>query len=229
MDYKETLKMPNTEFPMRGNLPENEILQREKWEKMDLYNKMKEKNKDCKPFVLHDGPPYANGDIHVGHAMNKTIKDFINRHKFMMGYDVTYIPGWDTHGLPTEQAVTNSGVDRKSMSKAEFRKLCLEFAEKQVARQMDGFKRLNVLADWEHPYITYQKEFEAAQIRVFGEMVKKGLIFKGMKPVYWSPSSESALAEAEIEYKDRKDASIYVAFPVKDGNGVLDADRKSVV
>lgn len=229
MDYKETLKMPNTEFPMRGNLPENEILQREKWEKMDLYNKMKEKNKDCKPFVLHDGPPYANGDIHVGHAMNKTIKDFINRHKFMMGYDVTYIPGWDTHGLPTEQAVTNSGVDRKSMSKAEFRKLCLEFAEKQVARQMDGFKRLNVLADWEHPYITYQKEFEAAQIRVFGEMVKKGLIFKGMKPVYWSPSSESALAEAEIEYKDRKDASIYVAFPVKDGNGVLDAGDNLVI
>lgn len=223
MDYKDTLKMPNTEFPMRGNLPENEVLQREKWEKMDLYNKMKEKNKGGKPFVLHDGPPYANGDIHVGHALNKTIKDFINRHKFMMGYDVTYIPGWDTHGLPTEQAVTNSGVDRKSMSKADFRKLCLEFAEKQVARQMDGFKRLNVLADWEHPYITYQKEFEAAQIRVFGEMVKKELIFKGMKPVYWSPSSESALAEAEIEYKDRKDASIYVAFPVKNGNGVLDA------
>lgn len=229
MDYKDTLKMPQTDFPMRGNLPENEVKQRQVWEEMDLYNKMKEKNKDGKPFVLHDGPPYANGNIHVGHSLNKIIKDFINRYKFMMGYDVTYIPGWDTHGLPTEQAVTNSGVDRKSMSKVDFRKLCLEFASEQVQKQMDGFKRLNVLADWEHPYITYQKEFEASQIRVFAEMVKKGLIFKGMKPVYWSPSSESALAEAEIEYKDRKDASIYVAFPVKDGNDVLDKGDNLVI
>ncbi len=229
MDYKDTLKMPTTEFPMRGNLPENEVAMRRKWESMDLYNKMKEKNKDGKPFVLHDGPPYANGDIHVGHTLNKTIKDFINRYKFMTGYNVTYIPGWDTHGLPTEQAVTNSGVDRKTMTKIEFRKLCKEFASKQVERQMNGFKKLNVLADWEHPYITYQKEFEASQIRVFGEMVKKGLIFKGMKPVYWSPSSESALAEAEIEYKDRKDASIYVAFPVKEGNGVLNAKDNLVI
>ncbi len=229
MDYKDTLKMPKTEFPMRGNLPENEALMREEWERMDLYNKMKEKNKNGLSFVLHDGPPYANGDIHVGHALNKTIKDFINRYKFMTGYNVTYIPGWDTHGLPTEQAVTNSGVDRKTMSKLEFRKLCKEFASKQVEKQMDGFKRLNVLADWEHPYITYQKEFEASQIRVFAEMVKKGLIFKGMKPVYWSPSSESALAEAEIEYKDRKDASIYVAFPVKDGNDVLNPKDNLVI
>lgn len=229
MDYKDTLKMPVTDFPMRGNLPENEIIQREKWEKMDLYNKMKEKNRDGKPFVLHDGPPYANGDIHLGHSLNKIIKDFINRYKFMTGYNVTYIPGWDTHGLPTEQAVTNNGVDRKSMSKVEFRKLCHDFAEKQVARQMEGFKKLNVLADWEHPYITYQKEFEAAQIRVFGEMVKKGLIFKGMKPVYWSPSSESALAEAEIEYKDRKDASIYVAFPILKGNEYLNPGDNLVI
>lgn len=229
MDYKDTLKMPSTEFPMRGNLPENEVKQLEIWNEMDLYNMMKEKNKDGKPFVLHDGPPYANGDIHVGHAMNKTLKDFINRYKFMRGYNVTYIPGWDTHGLPTEQAVTNKGVDRKTMSKAEFRTICQEFAEEQVAKQMEGFKRLEVLGDWEHPYITYQKEFEASQIRVFAEMVKKGLIFKGMKPVYWSPSSESALAEAEIEYHDRKDASIYVAFPIKDGNGVLNAKDNLVI
>lgn len=229
MDYKDTLRMPVTEFPMRGNLPENENIQREKWESMDLYNKMKEKNKDGKPFVLHDGPPYANGDIHLGHSLNKIIKDFINRHKFMMGYNVTYIPGWDTHGLPTEQAVTNSGVDRKSMTKVEFRRFCREFAEGQVLKQMEGFKKLNILADWEHPYITYQNEFEASQIRVFAEMVKKGLIFKGMKPVYWSPSSESALAEAEIEYKDRKDASIYVAFPILKGNSVLDAGDNLVI
>lgn len=229
MDYKDTLKMPNTEFPMRGNLPENEVKMLEKWENMDLYNKMKEKNKDGKPFVLHDGPPYANGSIHVGHAMNKTLKDIINRYKFMCGYDVTYIPGWDTHGLPTEQAVTNKGVDRKKMTKAEFRTVCQQFAEEQVAEQMKGFKRLEVLGDWDHPYVTYQKEFEASQIRVFAEMVKKGLIFKGMKPVYWSPSSESALAEAEIEYHDRKDASIYVAFPVKDGNEVLNAGDNLVI
>ncbi len=221
--------MPNTEFPMRGNLPENEVKMLEKWENMDLYNKMKEKNKDGKPFVLHDGPPYANGSIHVGHAMNKTLKDIINRYKFMCGYDVTYIPGWDTHGLPTEQAVTNKGVDRKKMTKAEFRTVCQQFAEEQVAEQMKGFKRLEVLGDWDHPYVTYQKEFEASQIRVFAEMVKKGLIFKGMKPVYWSPSSESALAEAEIEYHDRKDASIYVAFPVKDGNEVLNAGDNLVI
>ena len=229
MDYKDTLKMPNTEFPMRGNLPENEVKMLEKWESMDLYNKMKEKNKDGKPFVLHDGPPYANGSIHVGHAMNKTLKDIINRYKFMCGYDVTYIPGWDTHGLPTEQAVTNKGVDRKKMTKAEFRTVCQQFAEEQVAEQMKGFKRLEVLGDWDHPYVTYQKEFEASQIRVFAEMVKKGLIFKGMKPVYWSPSSESALAEAEIEYHDRKDASIYVAFSVKDGNEVLNAGDNLVI
>lgn len=229
MDYKDTLHMPKTEFPMRGNLPESEVVQREKWEKMDLYNMLKEKNKDGKPFVLHDGPPYANGNIHIGHAMNKCLKDFLNRYKFMMGYNVTYIPGWDTHGLPTEQAVTNSGVDRKSMSKKEFRKYCQDFAESQVKKQMEDFKKLNIIGDWDHPYITYQKEFEAAQIRVFAEMAKKGLIFKGMKPVYWSPSSESALAEAEIEYKDRKDASIYVAFKVLKGNEVVDEGDNLVI
>lgn len=229
MDYKETLQMPSTEFPMRGNLPVNEGIQREKWDEEHLYEMLKEKNKDGKPFVLHDGPPYANGNIHVGHAMNKCLKDFINRYKFMTGYNVTYIPGWDTHGLPTEQAVTNKGVDRKSMTKAEFRKLCQEFSESQVIKQREDFKRLNIIGDWGNPYITYQHEFEASQIGVFAEMVKKGLIFKGMKPVYWSPSSESALAEAEIEYKDRKDASLYVAFPVLKGNDVLDAGDNLVI
>ena len=218
MNYKETLLMPETSFQMRGNLPENEKLQREKWEKMDLYNKVREKNKGKTPFVLHDGPPYANGNIHIGHAMNKILKDFVNRYKMMSGYDMIYIPGWDTHGLPIEQAVTNSGVDRKSMGKAEFRALCEKYAYEQIEKQMSGFKELNVLADWDHPYITLQKEMEARQIEVFAEMAKKGLIFKGLKPVYWSPSSESALAEAEIEYHDRKDSSIFVAFPVVEGN-----------
>ena len=218
MNYKETLLMPETSFQMRGNLPENEKLQREKWEEMDLYNKVREKNKGKTPFILHDGPPYANGNIHIGHAMNKILKDFVNRYKTMSGYDMIYIPGWDTHGLPIEQAVTNSGVDRKSMGKAEFRALCEKYAYEQIEKQMSGFKELNVLADWDHPYITLQKEMEARQIEVFAEMAKKGLIFKGLKPVYWSPSSESALAEAEIEYHDRKDSSIFVAFPVVEGN-----------
>lgn len=229
MNYKETLLMPETSFQMRGNLPENEKLQREKWEKMDLYNKVREKNKGKTPFVLHDGPPYANGNIHIGHAMNKILKDFVNRYKMMSGYDMIYIPGWDTHGLPIEQAVTNSGVDRKSMDKVDFRALCEKYAYEQIEKQKKGFKELNVLADWDHPYITLQKELEARQIEVFAEMAKKGLIFKGLKPVYWSPSSESALAEAEIEYHDRKDPSIYVAFPVVEGNDTVNVGDNLVI
>ena len=229
MNYKETLLMPETSFQMRGNLPENEKLQREKWEKMDLYNKVREKNKGKTPFVLHDGPPYANGNIHIGHAMNKILKDFVNRYKMMSGYDMIYIPGWDTHGLPIEQAVTNSGVDRKSMDKADFRALCEKYAYEQIEKQKKGFKELNVLADWDHPYITLQKGLEARQIEVFAEMAKKGLIFKGLKPVYWSPSSESALAEAEIEYHDRKDSSIYVAFPVVEGNDTVNVGDNLVI
>lgn len=229
MNYKETLLMPETTFQMRGNLPENEKLQREKWEEMDLYNKIREKNKGKTPFVLHDGPPYANGEIHIGHAMNKILKDFVNRYKMMSGYDMIYIPGWDTHGLPIEQAVTNSGVDRKSMGKADFRALCEKYAYEQIEKQKKGFKELNVLGDWDHPYITLQKELEARQIEVFAEMAKKGLIFKGLKPVYWSPSSESALAEAEIEYHDRKDPSIYVAFPVVEGNDTVNVGDNLVI
>ena len=229
MNYKETLLMPETSFQMRGNLPENEKLQREKWEEMDLYNKIREKNKGKTPFILHDGPPYANGEIHIGHAMNKILKDFVNRYKMMSGYDMIYIPGWDTHGLPIEQAVTNSGVDRKSMGKAEFRELCEKYAYEQIEKQMKGFKELNVLGYFEHPYITLQKELEARQIEVFAEMAKKGLIFKGLKPVYWSPSSESALAEAEIEYHDRKDPSIYVAFPVVEGNDTVNVGDNLVI
>lgn len=229
MDYKETLLMPKTDFQMKGNLTENEVIQLKKWEEMNLYAKIREKNKGKKPFVLHDGPPYANGSIHIGHAMNKILKDFVNRYYMMSGRDMIYIPGWDTHGLPIEQAVTNSGVNRKEMTKAEFRTVCEKYAREQVAKQMEGFKRLNVLADWENYYATYQHDLEAKQIEVFAQMAKKGLIFKGMKPVYWSPSSESALAEAEIEYKDRKDASIFVAFPIIDGNDYVSKDDNLVI
>lgn len=229
MDFKDTLLMPQTEFSMRGNLPENEEKMRVEWDSLDLYNKILEKNKDGIPFVLHDGPPYANGNIHIGHALNKILKDFINRYKMMEGYKVVYIPGWDTHGLPIESAITNSGVNRKEMSKSAFRELCHKYALEQVEKQMNDFKTLNIIADWENPYITLQKEYEAKQIEVFATMAKNGMIFKGLKPVYWSPSSESALAEAEIEYKDRKDPSIFVAFPIVEGNDIVSIGENLVI
>lgn len=229
MDYKDTLLMPKTDFQMRGNLAENEDVQRQNWNEMDLYNKILEKNKNGKTFILHDGPPYANGNIHIGHALNKVLKDFINRYKMLEGYKVIYIPGWDVHGLPIETAVTNSGINRKEMSKSAFRELCEKYAIEQVAKQKEQFKTLNVIGDWENPYVTMQKEFEAKQIEVFAKMAKKGLIFKGLKPVYWSPSSESALAEAEIEYHDRKDPSIFVAFPIVEGNDVVDVQDNLVI
>jgi len=229
MDYKDTLLMPQTEFPMRGNLPKREPEIQEKWEEMNIYNKVQERTKERPMFVLHDGPPYANGDIHMGHALNKILKDFIVRFKSMSGYNAPYVPGWDTHGLPIEQALTNKGVKRKEMTVAEFRKLCAEYALEQIDNQRVQFKRLGVRGEWENPYITLNPSYEAQQIKVFGEMAKKGYIYKGLKPVYWSPSSESALAEAEIEYKDKKSPSIYVAFKVKDGKGVLDTDTSIVI
>ncbi|MDN4523495.1 isoleucine--tRNA ligase [Fictibacillus fluitans] len=230
MNYKDTLLMPKTEFPMRGNLPQREPQVQEKWEELKIYQKVQEHTKGRPSFILHDGPPYANGDIHVGHAENKILKDIIVRYKSMNGFNAPYVPGWDTHGLPIETALTKSGkVKRKEMSVAEFRKKCEEYALTQVDRQRGQFKRLGVRGDWENPYITLNKSYEARQIEVFGEMVKRGFIYKGLKPVYWSPSSESALAEAEIEYHDKRSASIYVAFPVKDGKGVLDQDVSIVI
>ncbi|OAH53699.1 isoleucine--tRNA ligase [Domibacillus aminovorans] len=229
MNYKETLLMPKTEFPMRGNLPKREPDMQKTWNEADIYKQVLDRTKDRPMFVLHDGPPYANGDIHIGHALNKILKDFIVRFKSMSGYYAPYIPGWDTHGLPIEQALTNSGVNRKEMTVAQFRQLCEDYAYKQIDSQRTQFKRLGVRGDWENPYITLKPEYEAQQIKVFGEMAKKGYIYKGLKPVYWSPSSESALAEAEIEYKDKKSASIYVAFNVKQGNSVLEEGTKIII
>lgn len=229
MDYKDTLKMPQTEFEMRGNLTKKEPGIQKQWQDIDLYGKMLEKRKDAKPFILHDGPPYANGDIHLGHALNKILKDVINRSKFMSGYQVPYIPGWDTHGLPIETAVTKAGYDRKKMGIAEFRKVCYDYALEQVEKQKEGFLSLGSIGDYDHPYITLQKDFEAKQIEVFGKMALDGLIYKGLKPVYWSPSSETALAEAEVEYKDMKTPTIYVKFKVKDGKGKLDDDTYFVI
>ncbi|EAD8120602.1 isoleucine--tRNA ligase, partial [Listeria monocytogenes] len=229
MEYKDTLLMPKTDFPMRGNLPNKEPEWQAKWEEEKLYEKIQEKNAGRPTYILHDGPPYANGELHMGHALNKTIKDIIVRYKSMAGFSSPYVPGWDTHGLPIETAIAKKGVKRKEMSIAEFRKLCAEYAMKQVDGQRTGFKRLGINGDWENPYITLLPEYEAEQIKVFGEMAKKGYIYKGKKPVYWSPSSESALAEAEIEYQDKTSASIFVAFKVTDGKGVLDEGTNIVI
>jgi isoleucyl-tRNA synthetase len=229
LEIKDTLNLLKTDFPMRASLSKKEPERQKEWEEQNVYEKRQELNEGKPKFVLHDGPPFANGPIHIGHALNKVTKDFIVRYHSMAGYDSPYVPGWDTHGLPIEQALTNQGVDRKSMSVAEFRRLCEEFAREQIDLQMDGFKRLGVAGEWDNPYITLNPQYEAAQIRLFGKMAEKGYIYRGKKPVYWSPSSESTLAEAEIEYHDVRGPSIYVGFPVKDGKGILDEDTKLAI
>ncbi|MFN4213308.1 MULTISPECIES: isoleucine--tRNA ligase [unclassified Exiguobacterium] len=229
MNYKDTLLMPETDFAMRGNLPKREPQMQEAWEQMDLYTRVQEKNAGKPQYILHDGPPYANGDIHMGHALNKVLKDIIVRFKSLNGYQSPMIPGWDTHGLPIENALQKAGVNRKEMTVAEFREKCAAYAMEQVNSQREQFKRLGLLADFDNPYITLLPEYEAAQIRLFGTMAEKGYIYKGKKPVYWSPSSESALAEAEIEYYDKKSPAIYVAFQVVDGKGVLESTDHFVI
>lgn len=229
MDYKDTLLMPKTDFPMRGGLPNKEPKIQEEWDEKNIYQKVLDKNEGNSSYILHDGPPYANGTLHMGHALNKILKDIITRYKSMRGYYAPYVPGWDTHGLPIEQALTKKGVKRKELSIAEFRKKCEAFALEQIENQKKDFKRLGIKGDFNNPYITLKPEYEAAQIRLFGEMADKGLIYKGKKPVYWSPSSESSLAEAEIEYQDKRSPSIYVAFDVKDGKGIVDPDAKFII
>ncbi|WP_166243944.1 isoleucine--tRNA ligase [Paenibacillus turpanensis] len=230
MDYSKTINLMKTDFPMRGGLPQAEPKMQAWWDEIDIYGKVAEARKGKPKFILHDGPPYANGSIHIGHSLNKILKDFIVRFKSMQGFDAPYVPGWDTHGLPIEQAIANSGkVDRKKMSAHEFRTYCQQYAEKWIGEQKTQFRRLGVRGDWDNPYVTYHPTYEAEQIRVFGKMVNKGYIYKGLKPVYWSPSSESALAEAEIEYQDKTSPSIYVAFDVKDSKGKLPQDAAVVI
>ena len=223
-DYNSTLNLPKTDFPMRANLPEKEPQILEYWENMDIYKKMLEKNKNNPSYILHDGPPYANGDIHLGHALNKILKDIVVKYKNMNGFKAPYVPGWDTHGLPTEiKARTKFGAEKaKQMSDLEIRKLCKEFALGYVKKQKEGFKRLGVLGDWNNPYVTLYPEYEAEQVRTFAKMAsKKGTIYRGLRPVYWCPSCETALAEAEIEYHNDKCHSIYVKFPVVGDKGKL--------
>lgn len=230
IDYGKTLRLPNTEFPMRGNLPTREPQIQAWWDEIDIYRQVQERTKGRPTFILHDGPPYANGDLHIGHALNKILKDIIVRSKSMSGYHAPYVPGWDTHGLPIEQAIINSqGLDRRSLEVNDFRARCEAYAWSYIEKQRTQFKRLGVRGDWENPYVTLKPEYEARQIRVFGEMAKKGYIYKGLRTVYWSPSSETALADAEIEYKDKRSPSIYVSFSVMDGKGKLDTDTGVVI
>ncbi|GFR35034.1 isoleucine--tRNA ligase [Thermobrachium celere] len=222
MDYSKTLNLPQTEFAMRANLPQKEPLMLEEWDNKNIYKQALEKNKNKPSFILHDGPPYANGDIHLGHTLNKVLKDIIVRYKTMKGYYTPYVPGWDTHGLPIElQAIKKLGIKVHDVDPVKFRKMCKDYALSQVERQKEQFKRLGVIGDFENPYLTLTPEFEAKQIEVFGEMAKKGYIYKGLKPVYWCPSCETALAEAEIEYSDETSNSIYVKFRVKDDKGLF--------
>ena len=222
-DYSSTLNLPKTDFPMRGNLPTKEPETLKAVFENGLYEKILKKNEGHKHFVLHDGPPYANGEIHAGHALNKILKDTIVRYKAMKGFYTPFIPGYDTHGMPTEKkAIEKLGLDRSKIPVTKFRDTCREFTTNYKDIQTEGFKRLGVLGDWAHPYITYDHATEARQIGVFGDMYKKGYIYKGLKPVYWCTDCETALAEAEIEYKDVTGESIYVKFPVEDSKGLFD-------
>ncbi|MDD6302573.1 MAG: isoleucine--tRNA ligase [Bacillales bacterium] len=229
MEIKETLLMGKTNFEMRGNLAQKEPLILKKWEEDDVYHALLRKREGAEEYILHDGPPYANGDMHCGHMLNRILKDIILRYKGMSGFYTPFYPGWDTHGLPIENAVTKSGVNRKAIPASEFRNKCEDFAKKQILRQMTQVKRLGVNADFENRYVTLTKDFERNEIHVFAKMALDGLIYKGLKPVYWSPSSESALAEAEIEYADVKATTIFVKFDVLDGKGVLTNDDSFVI
>lgn len=221
-DYNETLNLPKTEFPMRGGLTKKEPLMLKKWEDEGLYYKIIEKNEGKPTYILHDGPPYANGDIHIGTALNKVLKDIIVKYKNMSGFKSPYVPGWDTHGLPIERkALKSIGVENGAIPPLELRKHCKEFALTYVENQKEQFKRIGVFGDFDNPYLTLKPEFEARQVKVFGEMAKKGYIYKGLKPVYWCPDCQTALAEAEIEYSDDPCHSIYVKFKVTDDKGLF--------
>ena len=230
MDYKNTIITPKTDFPMRAGLPAREPGMLEHWNKIDVYSLLLEKNKGKPSFILHDGPPFSNGDIHMGHALNKTLKDFIVRSYAMRGYYTPFTPGWDNHGMPIESAIIKKNkLNHKTMPVTEFRSACEEFAENFIQRQMTGFRRLGVLGDWDCPYRTMDRHFEAEEVKVFGEMFRKGYIYKGLKPVYWCPKDETALAEAEIEYQDDPCTSIYVKFALKDGKGRIDPKDTYVI
>ncbi|MFO7815368.1 MAG: isoleucine--tRNA ligase [Halanaerobiales bacterium] len=214
MSYKDTINLPDSDFPMRANLSERELEFQELWQKENVYERAVQNRKGNEPFILHDGPPYANGDIHIGHALNKVLKDIVTRYSTLKGYYSPYVPGWDTHGLPIEHQVSKEMGDKiKELSVAELREKCRDYALKYIDRQREQFKRLGIWGEWDNPYLTLNPEYEVKQIEVFGEMAKRGLFYKGKKPVHWCPSCETALAEAEVEYHTDRTPSIFVKFP----------------
>ena len=228
MDYNKTINLPKTDFPMRAGLPKREPEMLKRWQEQDVYNELLKKNEGKPLFNLHDGPPFSNGGIHMGTAMNKALKDIITRSYAMRGYYTPYIPGWDNHGMPIESAIIKQNkLNHKAMSVADFRTACHQFADHYIDVQREGFKRMGVVADWEHPYKTMDPGFEAREVRVFGQMYKNGHIYKGLKPVYWCPHDETALAEAEIEYQDDPCTTVYVKFPMNDDLGKLSHLDKS--
>ncbi|MCQ5027837.1 isoleucine--tRNA ligase [Oscillibacter valericigenes] len=222
MDYNKTINLPKTDFPMRAGLPKREPEMLARWKKIDVYGELLKKNEGKPRFSLHDGPPFSNGALHMGHALNKSIKDFITRSYAMRGYYTPYIPGWDNHGMPIESAIIKEQkLNRKAMSVPEFRSACHAYAQHYVDVQSEGFQRMGVVGDWAHPYLTMNPGFEAEEVKVFGAMYNKGYIYKGFKPVYWCPHDETALAEAEIEYQDDPCTTVYVKFPMHDDCGKL--------
>ncbi len=228
MDYNKTINLPKTDFPMRAGLPKREPELLERWKKLDVYHELLKKNEGKPRFSLHDGPPFSNGALHMGHALNKSIKDIIVRSYAMRGRYTPYIPGWDNHGMPIESAIIKQNkLNRKAMAVPEFRSACHAFAQHYVDVQSEGFQRMGVIGDWEHPYLTMNPSFEAEEVKVFGAMYKKGYIYKGLKPVYWCPRDETALAEAEIEYQDDPCTTVYVKFPMHDDLGKLPGYDKS--
>ena len=215
MDLKNTINLPKTDFQMKANLPTLEPRMLEKWENAGLYAKIREARKGRPVFILHDGPPYANGHIHLGTALNKIVKDLIVKSKTMAGFDAPYIPGWDCHGLPIEIKVV--GKKKANLDVLKVREECREYATKFMGIQRDEFRRLGVFGDWEHPYLTMSHRYEAEIARLLGEFIRRGGIYKGLKPVHWCIYCETALAEAEVEYGDHKSYSIYVRFPIVGG------------
>ena len=232
MDYKETLLLPKTSFPMRGNLPQNEPKKYNEWFSKNVYERMKQNRKGNDRFNLHDGPPYANGHIHIGHALNKILKDIINKYYYFQGFDIRYVPGWDCHGLPIEQQVEKKiGREKKEqLPKTKIRELCREHAAKFIEIQKEEFKSLGIIGDWENPYKTMDFEFEADIYKALAEIAKKGLVVERSKPVFWCMHDKTALAEAEVEYEDKKDYSIYVAFPLsKEANKALGTKHAKII
>uniref|UniRef100_UPI0026075EF1 class I tRNA ligase family protein n=1 Tax=Sulfurihydrogenibium sp. TaxID=2053621 RepID=UPI0026075EF1 len=220
MEFKDTLNLPQTDFPMKANLPNKEPEILTFWEKINLYKKLREDREGKEKYILHDGPPYANGHIHIGHALNKILKDILVKYQSMKGKDAPFVPGWDCHGLPIEQQVEKQLKEKKikkeDLSKSEFRKLCREYAKKFVEIQKEEFKRLGIIGNWENPYLTMKPSYQAQEILELGRIFSKGVAYRGKKPVYWCIYDKTAEAEAEVEYQEKKDPSVYVKFKLVD-------------